>query len=101
MTGKCVGQNRLFEQRATEREKRRDWVAEKIGFELVVAFRWTFAIYWPTKCVFRLSAANRECQTGESGRLHGFGIVSANQSLVLFLSRLRIASLGGLLGRYR
>ena len=39
-----------------------DWLAEKIGFELAVAFRRTIALYWPTKCVFRLSAANRECQ---------------------------------------
>jgi hypothetical protein len=34
-------QNRVFGQDATEREKRRDWLAEKIGFELVVAFRCT------------------------------------------------------------
>jgi hypothetical protein len=53
-------QNRVFGQNATEREKRRDWLAEKIGFELVVAFRRTIALYWPTKCVFRLSAAIRE-----------------------------------------
>jgi hypothetical protein len=52
--------NPLFEQNATEREKRRDWLAEKIGFELVVAFRRTIALYWQTKCVFLLSAANRE-----------------------------------------
>jgi hypothetical protein len=31
-------QNRLFGHNATEREKGRDWLAEKIGFELVVAF---------------------------------------------------------------
>jgi hypothetical protein len=53
-------QNQLFEQNATEREKTQDWLAEKIGSELVVAFRRTIALYWPTKCVFRLSAANRE-----------------------------------------
>jgi hypothetical protein len=34
-------QNRLFEQNATKREKTQDWLAERIGFELVVAFRWT------------------------------------------------------------
>ena len=54
------GKIAFSEQNATEREKRRDWLAEKIGFELVVAFRRTIAVYWPTKCVFRLSAANRE-----------------------------------------
>jgi len=27
-------QNQLFEQNATEREKWRDWLAERIGFEL-------------------------------------------------------------------
>jgi hypothetical protein len=53
-------QNRLFEQNTTERENRLDWLAEKIGFELVVAFRRTIALYWPTKCIFRLSAANRD-----------------------------------------
>ena len=53
-------QNRVFGQNATEREKRRDWMAEKIGFELVVAFCRTIAPYWPTECVFRLSAAKRE-----------------------------------------
>jgi hypothetical protein len=53
-------QNRLSEHNATEREKRRDWLAEKIGFELVVEFRRTIALSRPTKCVFRLSAANRE-----------------------------------------
>jgi hypothetical protein len=31
-------QNRVFGQNATEREKRRDWLAEKIGFERAVAF---------------------------------------------------------------
>ena len=31
-------QNRLFEQNATERQKRRDWLAEKIGFELGLRF---------------------------------------------------------------
>ena len=31
-------QNRVFGQNATEREKRRDWLAEKIGFELAVEF---------------------------------------------------------------
>jgi hypothetical protein len=32
-------QNRVFGQNATEREKRRDWLAERIGFEL----EWRFA----------------------------------------------------------
>jgi len=58
---------------------------EKIGFELVVAFCQTIALYWPAKGVFRLSAGNRECQTGESGRLHGAGPSVRNQRLVLFL----------------
>ena len=31
-------QSRVFEQNATEREKRRDWLAVKIGFELAVEF---------------------------------------------------------------
>src|ERR1700692_4592444 len=31
-------QNRLFGQNATRREKRRDWLAEKIEFERAVAF---------------------------------------------------------------
>ena len=53
-------QNRLFEQNAIEGEKTQDWLAERIGFELVVAFRRTIALYWPTKCVVRRSAANRE-----------------------------------------
>jgi hypothetical protein len=66
-------QNRLFVQNATKREKKRDWLAERIGFELVVAFLRTIAVYWATKGVFRMSAGNRECQTGESGRLHGAG----------------------------
>jgi hypothetical protein len=34
---------RLFKRNATEREKRLDWLAERIGFELVVAFRRTMA----------------------------------------------------------
>ena len=32
-------ENRLSEQNATERPKTGDWLAERIGFELVVAFR--------------------------------------------------------------
>ena len=32
-------QNRLFGQNATEREKKRDWLSERIGFEL----EWRFA----------------------------------------------------------
>jgi hypothetical protein len=31
-------QNRLFEQNATKREKTQDWLAERTGFELAVAF---------------------------------------------------------------
>jgi hypothetical protein len=62
-----------------------DWLGERMGFELVVAFRRTIAVYWPAKGVFRLSAGNRECQTGESGRLHGAGSSVRNQRLVLFL----------------
>jgi hypothetical protein len=37
-------QNRDFGQNATEREKTQDWLAEKIGFKLVVAFRQTIAV---------------------------------------------------------
>jgi hypothetical protein len=36
-------QNGVFGRNGTEREKRRDWLAERIGFELVVAFRQTIA----------------------------------------------------------
>src|ERR1700694_5344435 len=63
-------QNRVCGQNATEREKRRDWLAEKIGFEPMVAFRRTIAPYWPTKCVFRLSAANGESKPriGQTGQ---------------------------------
>ena len=59
-----------FWQNATEREKRRDRAAERIGFELMVAFRRTIAPYWPTKCVFRLSAANGESKPriGQTGQ---------------------------------
>jgi hypothetical protein len=43
----CFGpQNRLFEQNATEREKRRDWLAERIGFELTVEFHKKFRVHW-------------------------------------------------------
>ena len=80
-------QNRLFGHNATDREKMQDWLAEEIGLELVVAFRRTIALYWPTKCVFRLSAANRECQTGESGRLHGFRIAVQIKVWFSFLAR--------------
>jgi hypothetical protein len=31
-------QNRVFGQNATEREKKPDWMAEKVGFERAVAF---------------------------------------------------------------
>ena len=65
--------NRLFVQNATKREKKRDWLAERIGFELVVAFLRTIAVYWPAKRVFRQSAANRDYQTEESSRLRGTG----------------------------
>jgi hypothetical protein len=34
-------QNQLFEQNAIDREKKQDWLAERIGFELMVAFRRT------------------------------------------------------------
>src|ERR1700730_5109997 len=46
-------------------------MAERIGIELMVAFRRTIALYWPTKCVFRLSAANGESKTriGQTGPL--------------------------------
>jgi hypothetical protein len=77
-------QSRLFEQNATEREKERDWLAERIGFELVIAFRRTIALYWPTKCVFRRSCGKQRVHTGESGRLHGAG--SSVVSLILWKS---------------
>ena len=67
-----------------ERKRRTGW-RRGLEFELVVAFRRTMAVYWATKCVFRLSAGNRECQTGESGRLHGAGSSVPNQRLVLSL----------------
>ena len=59
-----------FSGRTPPREKRRDWLAERIGFELMVAFRRTIAPYWPTKCVFRLSAANGESKPriGQTGQ---------------------------------
>jgi hypothetical protein len=52
------------------REKKRDCLAEKIGFELMATFRRTIAPYLPTKCVFRLSAANRESKSriGRTGQ---------------------------------
>jgi hypothetical protein len=65
-------------------------VAEKIGFELVVAFCRRIALYWPTRCVFRLSAANGESITEESGRLHGAGPCRCELK-VSFLSSVRIA----------
>ena len=40
--------------------KKRDWLAERIGFEFVGAFRWTIALYSRTKRIFRLSAETRE-----------------------------------------
>ena len=60
----------FFEQNATERQKRRDWLAEKIGFELMVAFSRTIVPYWPTKCVFCLSAANGKSKPriGQTGQ---------------------------------
>jgi hypothetical protein len=39
-------ENRLSEQNATEREKRRDWLAERIGFELTVEFHEKFRVRW-------------------------------------------------------
>ena len=55
-------QNRLSEQNATEREERRDWLAEKIGFELVVAFRQRFGpvfavivLFWGQRITWRKS----------------------------------------------
>ena len=50
-------QNRVFRQNSTVRGKSKDWLAEKIGFELLVAFRRMIALYWPTECVFRRCAA--------------------------------------------
>jgi hypothetical protein len=38
-----------LQQDAAEREKTQDGLAERIGFELVVAFRRRIALYWPTK----------------------------------------------------
>src|SRR5580700_11187837 len=80
-------QNRLFKRNATEREKGRDCVAAEIGFELVVAFRRTIALYWPTKCVFRRQT---ESQTGESGRLRSAGSSVRNQRLGLFSATRRL-----------
>jgi hypothetical protein len=67
-----------------------DWLAERIGFELVVAFCRRIALYWPTRCVFRLSAANGESISEESGRLHGAGPCRCELK-VSFLSSVRIA----------
>jgi hypothetical protein len=94
-------QNRVFGQNATEREKRRDWLAEEIGFELVVAFRRTIALYWPTKCLFRRSAANRESKPEIWVDCTVQDREVRNQRLVFFLSVARIPSLGGLFSRNR
>jgi hypothetical protein len=78
-------QNRLFGHNATDREKMQDWLAEEIGLELVVAFRRTIALYWPTKVPISPVCGKQRVQTGESGRLHGTGSSGAKQK-VSFLS---------------
>jgi hypothetical protein len=62
-------------------------MAEKIGFELVVAFRQTIAVYWATNGVFRLFAGNRECQTG--GPPTHFPVMPAKTLLPIQESRIR------------
>jgi hypothetical protein len=51
----------------------------------VVAFRRRIALYWPTKCVFRLSAANGESTPKNRADCTVQDRVGANQRLVFFL----------------
>jgi hypothetical protein len=50
----------------------------------VVAFRRRIALYWPTKCVFRLSAANGESTPKNRADCTVQGRVGANQRLDAF-----------------
>ena len=71
-------QNRLFGQNATEREKRRDWLAEKIGFELVVAFRWAFVRgLLPDKVRISPACSKQRVPNRRIGQTAGCRMVSA------------------------
>jgi hypothetical protein len=63
-------QNRVFGRNGTEREKRRDWLAERIGFELAVAFRHSFALLWPEKRGFWQNAQTENRKPEKVGGLH-------------------------------
>jgi hypothetical protein len=60
----------------TAEKEKKDWAGERIGFELVVAFRRKIAIYWPTKSYF---ACLRETESPNRiiGRTARCRIVSA------------------------
>jgi hypothetical protein len=58
-------------------------MAERIGFELVVAFCRTIALYWPTECVFREYGRKERVQTGEAERLRARNAVFSYRSFLV------------------